>query len=131
MQEKGRFEVFLDYHLRVGQLTKDTQPPHALREQRLDEAEAGQGTTVTLIDTRRDPAAVKAARPEELAKSLGLAPDAVGLIGWDLFDAVLAPGEVILLLSWRDHAAAEAFERQTLLEGGCGSRTDRFDLYLP
>src|SRR5579871_3876888 len=52
VQEKGREEILLDYHLRVGQLTHDTRPPkgHALAEQRLDETETGEGTTVTLID---------------------------------------------------------------------------------
>jgi heme-degrading monooxygenase HmoA len=125
VQEKGRFEVFLDYHLRVGQLTKDTRPPQELREQRLDETEAGQGTTVTLIDSKRDPAEVKAAKPEELARSLGLVANAAGLLGWDVFDAVLTPGDVILLLSWRDNAAAEAFERQTMLTAGSRLRRVR------
>ena len=39
VQEKGRSEVFLDYHLRVGQLTRDTRLPSGkvLEEQRLDE----------------------------------------------------------------------------------------------
>lgn len=43
VQEKGRSEVFQDYHLRVGQLTHDTQLPtgHTLCEQRLDETETG------------------------------------------------------------------------------------------
>src|SRR6476660_8777031 len=38
-QEKGRSEILLDYHLRIGQLTQDTRPPdgHVLQEQRLDE----------------------------------------------------------------------------------------------
>ncbi len=54
-QEKGRSAVFSDYHLRVGQVTKDTRLPegHVLREQRLDETEAGEGTTVMLIDAQR------------------------------------------------------------------------------
>src|SRR5215831_14770765 len=45
-QEKGRAEIFSDYHLRVGQVTKDTKIPegYELREQRLDETEVGQGT---------------------------------------------------------------------------------------
>src|SRR3984893_6304527 len=32
VQEKGRSEIFLDYHLRIGQVTEDTRPPagHAL-----------------------------------------------------------------------------------------------------
>jgi hypothetical protein len=31
-------------------------------------------------------------------------------MSWDVFDAVLTPGNVILLLSWHDQGAAEAFE---------------------
>ena len=27
VQEKGRSDIFLDYHLRIGQLTQDTRPP--------------------------------------------------------------------------------------------------------
>ena len=52
VQEKGRSEILLDYHLRVGQLTQDTRLPegYALHEQRLDETEVGAGTTVTLTD---------------------------------------------------------------------------------
>ena len=61
IQEQGRNEVFLDYHLRVGQLTRDTQLPsgQSLPEQRLDETEIGQGTTVTLIDARQSTEWVK------------------------------------------------------------------------
>src|SRR3954453_6104757 len=42
-QEKGRSEILLDYHLRVGQITQDTRLPagHVLQEQRLDETETG------------------------------------------------------------------------------------------
>src|SRR3984885_4200843 len=49
-QEKGRSEILLDYHLRVGQVTRDTRIPqgHALAEQRLDETEVGEATTITL-----------------------------------------------------------------------------------
>src|SRR5215468_10634287 len=55
VQEKGRGEIFLDYHLRVGQVTADTRVPdgQVLQEQRLDETEIGEGTTVTLIDGAR------------------------------------------------------------------------------
>ncbi len=30
-QEKGRFEIFEDYHLRVGEIFSDTQPPKRAR----------------------------------------------------------------------------------------------------
>jgi heme-degrading monooxygenase HmoA len=112
VQHKGRGQVFLDYHLRVGQLTRDTRLPagYALLEQRLDETETGEGTTVTLVDAKRPSEWVKQTSPDAVARSLGLAPHAAGLVAWDVFDAVLTPGDVILLLSWRDQAAAEAFE---------------------
>ena len=56
-QQKGRDEIFADYHLRVGQITADNQLPtgYALKEQRLDETEVGEGTTVTLINATRPP----------------------------------------------------------------------------
>ena len=81
-----------------------------MSEQRLDDTEAGAGTTVTLIDGRRPADRVEPARADGVARWLGLAPAASGLVGWDVFDAVPSPGDVILLMSWRDHAAAEAFE---------------------
>jgi hypothetical protein len=48
VQEKGRSEILLDYHLRVGQITQDTRVPegYTLEEQRLDETEVGEGTTI-------------------------------------------------------------------------------------
>lgn len=110
-QENGRAEILSDYHLRVGQLTQDTGLPdgYALHEQRLDETEVGEGTTVTLIDGNRPPDRVEEAGPDAVATWLGLAPDAPGLVAWDVFDAVLTPGDLILLLSWRDQRAAENF----------------------
>ncbi|MFJ8608051.1 antibiotic biosynthesis monooxygenase family protein [Streptomyces sp. NPDC093675] len=121
IQEKGREDVLLDYHLRVGQVTRDTRVPegYALREQRLDVTESGEGSAVTLIDTHVSPDEVKAAAPVDLARQLGLDETADGFVGWDVFDAVLTPGDVILLAVWRDQAAAEAFgDSARLPEGG-------------
>ncbi|HEX6567449.1 MAG TPA: antibiotic biosynthesis monooxygenase [Chthoniobacterales bacterium] len=117
IQERGRNEVLADYHLRVGQLTKDTKIPagYELREQRLDETETGAGTVVTLINGRRPTEWVKAAGPNGVARWLGLNASAKGLIEWDVFDAVLAPGDVILLMSWKNQKAAEAFEEKVSL----------------
>jgi hypothetical protein len=36
-------------------------------------------------------------------------------VSWDVFDAVLSPGDVILLLSWRDAHAADAFRTAVTL----------------
>lgn len=126
-QEKGRAEIFSDYHLRVGQLTEDTRLPegHALQEQRLDETETGDATTITLVDARRPAEWVKQAGPDAVAQWLGLAPKASGLVSWDVFDAVLTPGDLILLMSWREQRAAEAFEALAALPAGARLRRVR------
>lgn len=127
VQEKGRSEVFRDYHLRVGQLTRDTRLPAgcALHEQRLDVTETGDATTVTLIDAKRPAQWVNEARPDEVAEWLGLDTHAKGLRAWDVFDAVLTPGDIILLVSWRDQASAEAFESVVSLQEGARLRRVR------
>jgi hypothetical protein len=81
-----------------------------LEEQRLDETEVGEGATVTLIDAKRNAQGTETSNPADCSEYLGLNPDAAGLIGWDLFDAVLTPGDLILLLSWRTKEDAGAFE---------------------
>jgi hypothetical protein len=127
VQEKGRAEILLDYHLRVGQITHDTQLPqgYALEEQRLDETVTGAGTTVSLIDGKRSADWVKQASADDVAAWLGLAPAASGLVGWDVFDAVLSPGDIILLASWRGKGDAEAFGRVTSVPDGARVRQVR------
>ena len=126
-QEKGRAEVLSDYHLRVGQLTRDTRLPagQILQDQRLDETETGAGTTVTLIDAKQSSEWVKTATAEQVGRQLGLSVGAAGLVAWDVFDAVLAPGEVILLVTWRDHLAAAAFVGASALPDNTRLRTVR------
>jgi heme-degrading monooxygenase HmoA len=126
VQEKGRTEILLDYHLRVGQITADTRIPkgQALMEQRLDETEVGEGTTLSLLDAKQ-PSSFKvrldakqppsspapALSPEEYARYLGLPTRAEGMLAWDVFDAVLTPGDLMLLISWKTERVAQAFEK--------------------
>lgn len=128
IQELGRGQVFVDYHLRVGQVTEDTKLPegYALQEQRLDETEAGEGTTVSLIDATRPAEWEETANAADCAKWLGLNPSKATL-SWDIFDAVLKPGDLILMMSWRDLATAEDFEKSTLLSAGARLRRVRVD----
>ncbi|MDT7950221.1 MAG: antibiotic biosynthesis monooxygenase [Acetobacteraceae bacterium] len=110
-QEKGRSEIMADYHLRVGQIVRDTRLPSCrqLREQRLDETEVGEGTAVTFVNASIPQGSVPGIRSQRLAERLGLVAAAPGLVGWDIFDAFLSPGDVILQMTWRDRAAAAAF----------------------
>lgn len=106
VQAQGRASVFRDYHLRVGQVTADTHVPdgHAIREQRLDTTETGLGAAVTIVQAH-DPAPADDAAPAEVAAHLGLdrpdlAAGAGGLVAWDVFDAILTPGDRLVLATW-------------------------------
>ena len=126
VQERGRGDVLSDYHLRVGQVTQDTRVPEecTLQEQRLDETEVGEGTTVTLIDAKRPAEWRETNNPADWAEWLGLGPF-TGFVSWDIFDAVLTPGDLILMLTWRDNGMAEDFESSAGLPEGARLRRVR------
>ena len=77
-QAEARRDLFADYRLRVGAVTDDA-------------------TDISLCTARREGAAAMPA--EALARDLGLDPASPGLVGWDVFEAVLTPGDVLLLRS--------------------------------
>lgn len=116
-QERGRSQILADYHLRVGEITNDTRIPagYELVEQRFDETRVGEGTALTLIAARRPKEFAETSNPADCSQFLGLDPYADGLLDWDVFEALLTPGDLILLQSWRTGAAAEAFELTTEL----------------
>ena len=108
VQEKGRFDIFRDYHLRVGQVTADSRPPQGYNvyEQRFDETAAA----AKLIELSE--AAPEGLPPEPDAGTIaarlgGLGTAHPGLVDWDVFESIVQPGKFIRLTSWRDAAAAE------------------------
>lgn len=127
VQELGRAKILEDYHLRVGQITEDTRLPEgqALPEQRLDETEVGNGTTVTSIDAKRPSEFKETSNPADCSEYLCLNPYADGMTGWDVFESVLTPGDLILMLTWRDEAAAKEFEDTVNLPEGARMRRVR------
>lgn len=112
IQEAARERIFADYRLRIGQVVADNHLPAdmTLPEQRL--TAAGDGTAVTLLQSVRARQWLDAATATDVATSLGLHEQAQGLVKWDVFQALLAPDQVIAVLTWRDEAAADTF-RQT------------------
>jgi heme-degrading monooxygenase HmoA len=111
VQQKGRGEVFADYHLRVGEIVADSQPPagETLRQQRFDETRA-EAKLIALSEA----ALVGLPSPPDaltIAARLGR-PDpatSAGLVDWDAFESITQPGKFILLTSWRDASAAEGW----------------------
>ena len=80
---------------------------------------------MTLIDAKRPADWQPTNNPADCAEWLGLSPF-TGLLSWDIFDAVLTPGHLILMLSWKDKEMAEDFEGSAELPEGalyaaCGS----------
>jgi heme-degrading monooxygenase HmoA len=120
VQEKGRSEILLDYHLRVGQITHDTQVPagQTIAEQRLDETETGEGTTVTFVDAKWPDTSCESSDAPGISNYLGLRSNALGLVGWDVFDAVLTPGDVILMMVWKSKDDADAFTKSAMVPPG-------------
>jgi heme-degrading monooxygenase HmoA len=108
VQQKGRVQVFCDYHLRVGEIVADNQlpPGQSLIEQRFDET-AAPAKHIALSEAA--PAGLPAEPDAEtVAAQLG-APDKAalqGLMDWDVFKSIYQPGKFILLTSWRDATAA-------------------------
>jgi heme-degrading monooxygenase HmoA len=85
-QAKGNTEVFADYRLRVGPL-----------------AGAGSAATAWLVEAKAEPGEAA----EATAARLGLDVAAEGLASWDLFEAVLTPGDLLLIANWRAPSVAE------------------------
>jgi heme-degrading monooxygenase HmoA len=113
VQEKGRFEVFEDYHLRVGEIASDSEKPNgqSVRQQRFDETEVGAAKVVTLTEVTPADGSVIAA--DALAAELGLARYPKGLVAQETFESIITPGKLLLLLSWQDTGAADAFRPAT------------------
>jgi heme-degrading monooxygenase HmoA len=118
VQGRGRREILQDYHLRVGQVAADTNVPagYSLEEQRLDETQVGEGTSIVLITDARPAEWGGTSNPPDCAEWLGLDPYASGMVSWDVFEAVLAPSDLILMLVFKDRAAADRFGDTVLLK---------------
>jgi heme-degrading monooxygenase HmoA len=101
VQERGRAEVFADYHLRVGEITADTQAPEGqtLKQERFDTTEVGNARIVTITE----------APPDTAAPSLAAYDGTDGLVDVERYEGITVPGKALLLASWRDEAALAAW----------------------
>jgi heme-degrading monooxygenase HmoA len=107
IQRRGRFEVFQDYHLRIGDVVADTDPPKEapIDEKRFDETEIGVGKLVTLTEALPQKRATTSLT--ELAPSLGLDLNRSGVVDHDVFTSIYNPGKLALLVSWRNAQTAK------------------------
>jgi heme-degrading monooxygenase HmoA len=126
VQEKGRREIFEDYHLRVGEITADNEVPKGqkLLELRFDATEAGNAKVVTISEL----AQAKGGKPAsaDLVTDLGVPKSSTdGVMDQEVFESIYNPGKLLLLVSWRDAAAAERWKPRTSAEDKLRHRTVR------
>ena len=105
IQGKGRASVFAGYHLRVGEITIDTQSDVPLPQSCFDTTEVSASKAVTLTERTLD--AGRETGPPGVAAT-GSATPGFDPFDFDTFDSITRPGNALYLCSWLDPAAAEA-----------------------
>jgi heme-degrading monooxygenase HmoA len=110
-QEEGRNHVFQDYHLRVGEIVRDSAPPSGMSvvEQRLDETDIGAGKYMTLTEVRPVDQ-TKILTADDLRQTLPAVRGQNSLVEFDIFSSIYNKGKLALLVAWSDRRAAEAFK---------------------
>jgi heme-degrading monooxygenase HmoA len=110
IQQKGRFEIFQDYHLRVGDVTADSDAPKEapVKEQRFDATEVGTAKLLTLTELIQEQEKPIAA-PGDLLSMLGLSLANSGVVERDVFVSIYTPGKSAVLVAWKDAMAADGW----------------------
>jgi heme-degrading monooxygenase HmoA len=118
VQQRGRYEVFSDYHLRIGNITADTHPPtgYSVIPQRLDETEVGEAKFATLTEIVPHPGAGFAT--DDLPQLLGLPTSDSEVVDHDVFASIYTKGKLALLVSWRSQTAASRWKPTLALADG-------------
>jgi heme-degrading monooxygenase HmoA len=122
VQEKGRFDIFRDYHLRVGDVTFDSAPSKQapILERRFDETEVGPAKFATFTEITPAKGAAFTAQTDLLPACLGLDLKDGGVVDHDIFESIYNPGKLALLIGWKNAQAASAWSPKRLegkLEG--------------
>lgn len=118
VQETGRQAIFADYHLRVGEITADTQVPEGqhLGQQRFDTTAVGATQVVTITEA-----------PPGDALSPAAYDGVDGVVDVEIYESITTPGKPLLLASWRDEAALAAWqESQSRPESPTADSAARF-----
>ncbi len=110
-QEKGRLEIFEDYHLRVGEVTDDSAPPKGLsiEQKRFDETEIGEAKVVTITELTPAEGSSLGAGSSLLPAYLGLDQTTEALVDHEVYESIYNPGKLLVLASWRNADAAQGW----------------------
>jgi heme-degrading monooxygenase HmoA len=111
VQEKGRADIFSDYHLRVGDVMSDTAAPAnaPVDEMRFDVTKTGAGRYVTFVEVTPQEGALVPIRPEDLPLHLSLPDSSPDLCDVDVWKSIYVPGKLALTASWRTEDSARSW----------------------
>ncbi len=101
VQEKGRFIVFENYRLRVGEVCFDNAAPsgQVLPQQRFDATQSSPGKAITILEQLPPQPLVKA--PELPSVIIPNERESEGLLESELYESIYNAGKTLLLKSWR------------------------------
>jgi len=116
MQEKGRFEVFADYRLRIGEATFDTDPPKEapILELRRDETEVCPGKFVTFTEIIPSKGVAFASQTDLLPAHFGIDLKDGNIVDHDIYDSIYNPGKLALLVGWKDAETASRWSPRAI-----------------
>ncbi len=99
VQEKGRFLVFENYRLRVGEVCYDSKTPsgQTLPRHRFDQTQIGPGKAITLLEQIP---LQESSNSGKISSDLPVSPALEGLIERELFSSIYTPGKNLVLTSW-------------------------------
>ncbi len=101
VQQEGRFEVFEDYHLRVGEVLSDSDHDN-LPQSRLEVTEVGAAPAVTVSEARA-------------GEKVSLPPSTADMLDAESYSGITTAGKSLVLISWQSDEAASAWiEHQPL-----------------
>jgi len=108
VQVKGRFLVFLNYRLRIGEVSFDTTslPGQPERGQRFDETEVSRAKTITITELH----------PNDLSEISQLEQSRPGLVESELFESIYNVGKRLRLSAWEERAAVSAGREEKATE---------------
>jgi heme-degrading monooxygenase HmoA len=111
-QAKGRFDIFRDYHLWVGDVTADTAPPKQapILERRFDETETGAAKVMTFTEIPPREGSALVADVKLLPAQLGLDVKDSAVVDHDIWASIYNPGKMALLVAWIDAKGASTWK---------------------
>ena len=108
VQERGRTEIFHDYHLRVGEVTFDSEPPSGvvIEDARAEKTEVGSAKCVSLTEFETAFGTDPATTPDALIARLGAPLPESDVVDLELFSSITTEGKIAALISWRSEQTA-------------------------